>query len=161
MTPSPAAAATTRSLGGNGNDALIGGAGADSLDGGAGTDTADYSGAGAAVTVYLDGTTSSGSDAAGDVLSNIEHLIGSAFADLLVGTAVPILSMAATATTRCAVELAAMSSRRRRPDTLDYSTSVERRDDQPRERPPPRAAMRLATRSPRSKTSPAQPMTTR
>ncbi|WP_298197508.1 calcium-binding protein, partial [Novosphingobium sp.] len=70
--------------GGNSNDTLVGGAGADSLIGGLGTDTADYS-ASAAVTVYLDGTAGVGGDAAGDVLSGIERIIGSGNNDTLFG----------------------------------------------------------------------------
>ena len=71
--------------GGAGNDTLLGGAGADTLIGGAGTDTADYSASSAGVTVYLDGTAGSGGDAAGDVLSGIEVLVGSNFNDVLLG----------------------------------------------------------------------------
>jgi Ca2+-binding RTX toxin-like protein len=69
-----------------GNDRLIGGAGADSLYGGdGGGDVADYATAAAAVTVSLTTGTGTGSDAAGDVLSGIEFLTGSAFADALTG----------------------------------------------------------------------------
>ena len=67
-----------------GNDTLIGGAGADTLIGGSGTDTADYSGASAAVGLSLGaggaGTGTAG-DAAGDSLSGIEKVIGSALGD--------------------------------------------------------------------------------
>ncbi len=73
-------------LGGAGNDTLTGGVGADMLDGGAGIDTADYSASSGPVSVYLDGSTSSGSDANGDVLTSIEVVIGSAFSDMLTGT---------------------------------------------------------------------------
>ena len=73
--------------GGAGNDTLIGGAGADTLIGGGGTDTADYSASAAAVTVYLNGTVGTGGDAAGDVLSGITNLVGSAFNDTLYGDA--------------------------------------------------------------------------
>ena len=73
--------------GGAGNDQLFGSAGADTLDGGAGRDVADYSGSASGVTVSLDGTAGSGGDAAGDVLSNIEDLIGSAHDDTLTGDA--------------------------------------------------------------------------
>jgi hypothetical protein len=70
------------------NDTLIGGAGADSLDGGTGIDTADYSTSSAGVTVNLaTGGAQSGGDAAGDILSNVENLIGSAFNDTLIGDA--------------------------------------------------------------------------
>jgi hypothetical protein len=53
-----------------GNDTLSGGVGADSIDGGAGTDTATYASSLAGVTVYLDGSVSSGGDADGDVLTS-------------------------------------------------------------------------------------------
>jgi Ca2+-binding RTX toxin-like protein len=66
------------------NNVLIGGAGADRLTGGAGIDTADYSASGAAVNVVL-GSTGSGGDAQGDVLTGIENLVGSGFGDVLVG----------------------------------------------------------------------------
>ncbi len=70
--------------GGDGDDSLIGGLGNDTLNGGSGTDTADYSGAGAAVTVNL--TSGSASGAAGsDTLSAVENVTGTAFADTLTG----------------------------------------------------------------------------
>ncbi|CBS90968.1 calcium-binding protein [Azospirillum lipoferum] len=71
---------------GDGQDnTLRGGAGADTLTGGAGSDTADYTGSAAGVTVSLaDGTAESG-DAAGDVLTGIENLTGSAADDRLTG----------------------------------------------------------------------------
>ena len=74
--------------GGNGNDTLIGGGGADSLYGGGGTDTADYTGSTAAVTVSLATNSGTGGDAAGDLLSSIENLTGSAFNDTLTGDGV-------------------------------------------------------------------------
>jgi Ca2+-binding RTX toxin-like protein len=73
--------------GGNGNDILIGGAGADTLNGGSGTDTASYSSSGVAVTVNLGAGTATDGDAAGDVLTSIENLTGSAFDDTLTGNA--------------------------------------------------------------------------
>lgn len=72
---------------GAGNDLLVGGAGADTLQGGSGLDTADYSASGAGVNIGLTGATGAGGDAAGDVLSGIETLIGSAFNDTLTGDA--------------------------------------------------------------------------
>ena len=79
--------------GGSGDDSIIGtslddviegGAGNDTLDGGDGVDTADYSTASGSVTVDLAAGTAT--DAAGDdMLSNIENVIGSAFADTLTG----------------------------------------------------------------------------
>ncbi len=72
-------------MGGEGDDTLIGGALGDWMDGGEGFDVADYS-AGAAVTVSLYDPAVGGGDAAGDTLSSIEHVIGSATgADQLVG----------------------------------------------------------------------------
>ena len=73
--------------GGSGNDTLVGGGGADSLYGGTGTDTADYTAASAAVAVNLTTGLGSAGDAAGDVLSAIERLIGSGFDDTLTGSA--------------------------------------------------------------------------
>ncbi|KGF72480.1 hypothetical protein DO97_09000, partial [Neosynechococcus sphagnicola sy1] len=70
------------------NNSLAGGAGADSLDGGAGKDTAKYSGSSAGVLVNLSTGTGSGGDAEGDVLSNIENLVGSACDDTLMGNSV-------------------------------------------------------------------------
>ena len=74
-------------IGGTENDTLSGGAGADSLDGGVNNDTADYSASGSAVTVDLSAGTGLGGDAAGDVLINIENVIGSGSADSLTGDA--------------------------------------------------------------------------
>ncbi|OYX62740.1 MAG: hypothetical protein B7Y89_07575, partial [Novosphingobium sp. 32-60-15] len=73
--------------GGDGDDTLVGGAGADTLTGGNGTDTADYSASASAVTAYLDGPAGTGGDAAGDVLTSIENMIGSTQADMLYGNA--------------------------------------------------------------------------
>jgi Ca2+-binding RTX toxin-like protein len=100
-----------------GDDTLIGGAGADYLDGGAGIDTADYTlderqpmfgpprtPATEGVTVNLQTGTASGGDGEGDTttthqfdkLVNIENVIGSKFADTLIGnTGVNVLSGAA------------------------------------------------------------------
>ncbi len=62
-----------------GNNKLIGLDGADTMNGGIGSDTADYAGSTAGVTVDLGSAgAQSGGDAAGDVLSNIENVIGSA-----------------------------------------------------------------------------------
>ena len=74
--------------GGDGNDTLSGLAGADTLVGGAGEDTASYTGSLVAVTVDLRLSTAqvSSGDASGDVLSGIEHLIGSGSGDRLIGT---------------------------------------------------------------------------
>ena len=68
-----------------GNNVLEGGAGADTLDGGEGIDTASYSGSASRVDVRLSGTVVNHGDATGDVLINIENLIGSAHNDILAG----------------------------------------------------------------------------
>ena len=73
--------------GGSENDTLSGGADADVLDGGSGTDTADYSASGSGVSVNLATGTGSGGDAAGDTLTGIENLTGSAYSDTLSGDA--------------------------------------------------------------------------
>ncbi len=71
--------------GGAGNDVLAGGGGNDSLIGGTGTDTADYTASGAGVTVNLGAGTAFGGDASGDVLTQIENLLGTTYADILTG----------------------------------------------------------------------------
>lgn len=68
-----------------GDDTVQGYAGADTIDGGVGNDTALYSQSANGVTVNLALGTASGGDAAGDVLTSIENLTGSDFADNLVG----------------------------------------------------------------------------
>ena len=71
--------------GGTGNDILVAGAGADTLTGGGGTDTANYSLSGAAVSIDLLNGTATGGYAAGDTLTAIQNLVGSASADTLRG----------------------------------------------------------------------------
>jgi Ca2+-binding RTX toxin-like protein len=66
---------------------MVGGAGPDQLKGGMGAQAADYSTAPGAVAVSLATGTGSLGDANGDVLTDIENLIGSAYADTLVGNA--------------------------------------------------------------------------
>lgn len=73
--------------GGQGNDILNGGAGADNLDGGADTDTVTYESSSDGVNVNLMTGGTSGGDAVGDVLSNIENLTGSNHFDNLTGDA--------------------------------------------------------------------------
>ncbi|TAN57996.1 MAG: calcium-binding protein, partial [Magnetospirillum sp.] len=70
-----------------GNDTLTGGGGADTLIGGTGGDWASYADAGSGVAVDLSTGLGSAGDAAGDVLSGIENLVGSAFSDRLAGDA--------------------------------------------------------------------------
>ena len=80
-------------VGNTGNNVLAGLGGADTINGGNGTDTVTYAASDAAVTVNLLAVTASGGDAAGDIISNIENLIGSQFDDILTGnTAVNVLS---------------------------------------------------------------------
>jgi Ca2+-binding RTX toxin-like protein len=75
--------------GSGGDNVLKGGLGADTLDGQGGADTADYSDSASAVTVDLSLATAqvSGGTASGDILSNIENLIGSGGNDTLTGSA--------------------------------------------------------------------------
>ncbi len=68
-----------------GNDVLIGGLGADALDGGDGIDTADYRDSVEGVEVDLQFGLGLGGTAAGDKLSNIETVQGSAFDDAIHG----------------------------------------------------------------------------
>jgi Ca2+-binding RTX toxin-like protein len=68
-----------------GNDWLIGGAGRDRLDGGDGWDTAWYNSAPTGVDARLYDNSQNKGEAAGDVLIDIEALVGSGFNDVLVG----------------------------------------------------------------------------
>jgi len=72
--------------GGLGNDTLISGVGADVLDGGAGTNSASYIGSLTGVSVDLRLATAqvSTGDANGDILANIQNLVGSNIADTLI-----------------------------------------------------------------------------
>ena len=70
---------------GGGRDTLIGGAGADQLNGGSGDDTAWYLSSREAVNVNLATGVSTGGDAEGDRLRNVEHLLGSMHDDVLTG----------------------------------------------------------------------------
>ncbi|HEX2582177.1 MAG TPA: calcium-binding protein [Dongiaceae bacterium] len=75
--------------GGEGDDIIEGGAGADTIDGGGGSDTVSYEHSAYAVSVTLTpGAGATGnSDAAGDTLTGIENIIGSAGNDFLWGSA--------------------------------------------------------------------------
>lgn len=73
--------------GGAGNDLLIGGAGADRMDGGTGIDTVNYSESGSGVTIDLINGVGTRGDAEGDVLLNIENVVGSRFNDVIIGSA--------------------------------------------------------------------------
>ncbi len=74
--------------GGEGNDTIIGGAGADTLGGDDGTDVLSYAFSTAGVSVNLTTLAASGGDAAGDVISGFENVVGGLGADTLVGNAV-------------------------------------------------------------------------
>ncbi len=78
-------AAADRISGFAGNDTLIGGGGADTLNGGSEFDIASYSNATVGVTANLTTPALNTGDAAGDVYSSIEGLIGSGFNDVLTG----------------------------------------------------------------------------
>ncbi len=71
--------------GGDGNDTLVGGTGADRLDGGAGRDQANYWDGLTAVRVDLQYLDTNTADAAGDILTGVEDVAGTAFADTLAG----------------------------------------------------------------------------
>ena len=72
-------------LGLAGDDILTGGIGADILVGGAGRDRASYATSVAGVDVDLAHSSATGGDAAGDSLSEIEEIEGSAQGDMLTG----------------------------------------------------------------------------
>ncbi|PJE38752.1 hypothetical protein CVM52_01100 [Pseudooceanicola lipolyticus] len=67
------------------DDHIAGGRGADKIDGLSGLDTADYSASSKGVDVDLGRKTQKGGDAAGDRLTSIENLVGSAGNDTLSG----------------------------------------------------------------------------
>ncbi|KOY01458.1 beta strand repeat-containing protein [Pseudomonas nunensis] len=73
--------------GSTGSDIFIGGAGADLIDGREGVDSAWYINSAAAVNINLQTGVNLGSDAQGDVLLNIERVVGSHFDDTLTGDA--------------------------------------------------------------------------
>ena len=81
-------------FGEGGNDTLTGGAGVNYLDGGAGADKligtggtsyASYADAKVGVTVNLLAPSTNANDAAGDSYTNINNILGSAFADTIIG----------------------------------------------------------------------------
>jgi Ca2+-binding RTX toxin-like protein len=77
-----------RLYGGTGTDVLYGGAGSDLLDGGTGTDTASYTSETAAISANLGAATATvtGSSTGTDTLVGIENIIGTGFADSIVGS---------------------------------------------------------------------------
>ncbi|WP_419242242.1 beta strand repeat-containing protein [Pseudomonas thivervalensis] len=66
-------------------DIFLGGTGADVIDGRAGLDSAFYITSTTGVSINLQTQINQGGDAEGDVLLNIEHVLGSHFNDVLVG----------------------------------------------------------------------------
>jgi Ca2+-binding RTX toxin-like protein len=73
--------------GGNGDDTFLGGSGTDGFAGGTGSNTVTYALSHAGVVVDLATNTASGGDAAGDTLSLIQNVTGSAYNDTLTGDA--------------------------------------------------------------------------
>jgi serralysin len=74
--------------GGDGDDWLDGGTGGDTIDGGNGVlDVVAYGASPSGVNLDLQANTFSGGDAAGDVVTNVEGVSGSSFADQLFGDA--------------------------------------------------------------------------
>ena len=74
--------------GGDGNDWLFGEIGADQMDGGSGIDWVSYQESGVGITVDLTEGTGEGGHAQGDVINNVENLVGSDYADVLIGDSV-------------------------------------------------------------------------
>ncbi|MCC1493199.1 M10 family metallopeptidase [Cognatishimia sp. F0-27] len=72
-------------FGGDGSDRLVGGLGDDTIDGGQGVDTAIFTRLTAAVTIDLEAGLATGG-AGSNVLSNVEHVFGSAFSDHITGS---------------------------------------------------------------------------
>ena len=72
-------------VGGSGNDTLVGGSGDDILNGGDDEDTVDYSSASSAVNINIGSGTASDGESGTDTLTDIENVIGSAYADTLTG----------------------------------------------------------------------------
>ncbi|WP_262028770.1 calcium-binding protein [Microvirga sp. Mcv34] len=74
-------------IGGTGDDLIKGGAGADVLDGGGGIDTLDYYDDFTGVYIDLRTNTALYGQAAGDVISNFENVVGGVGADTIYGSA--------------------------------------------------------------------------
>lgn len=77
--------------GSTGNDTLRGGVGGDVLDGGTGRDRSTYYETNEGVEVNLAAGTSTGGEAAGDMILNVEDLEGTRYPDRLTGDAGPNL----------------------------------------------------------------------
>jgi serralysin len=71
--------------GGNGDDLIAGGAGADTMLGGDGFDTVSYEAETIAATINLADQTKNAGSAAGDTISQIEAVVGTRFADTMIG----------------------------------------------------------------------------
>ncbi|WP_445505332.1 hypothetical protein [Microvirga sp. G4-2] len=71
--------------GSEGNDTLEGGVGADTLDGGYGDDTASYTHAASGIVLDLSDASRNTGEAQNDVLIGIENVVGTDFADILMG----------------------------------------------------------------------------
>lgn len=71
--------------GGIGDDLLFGGAGADLLNGGEGNDTVSYAFSSNGVTISLGNSGRNTFDALGDTIVQVENVIGSRFADIIIG----------------------------------------------------------------------------
>ncbi|MDB5706724.1 MAG: Serralysin [Sphingomonas bacterium] len=71
--------------GGDGNDSLVGGLGADRIDGGAGTDTLSYSDNQGPVFVNLTLGVGHGNAAEGDTYFSVENVLGTIYADTIIG----------------------------------------------------------------------------
>lgn len=73
--------------GGGGNDVIIANGAANRVDGGAGSDTVSYETANSGVTIVMGADIMGLGGAAGDRLISIENITGSAFNDVIIGTA--------------------------------------------------------------------------
>ncbi|KAB2927326.1 MAG: hypothetical protein F9K24_22725, partial [Leptonema illini] len=71
--------------GGDGDDAFYGDEGADTVDGGPGRDRIDYCGSSAGILINLQTGVCTGGDAEGDVLINMEDVLGTPYSDVLIG----------------------------------------------------------------------------
>ena len=71
--------------GGDGDDAFYGDEGADTVDGGPGRDRIDYCDSSAGILINLQTGVGTGGDAEGDVLINMEDVLGTPYSDVLVG----------------------------------------------------------------------------
>jgi Ca2+-binding RTX toxin-like protein len=73
--------------GGSGDDFIVGGKGADVIDGGFGEDTVSYLTSTSGVKLNLSQGLGTAGDAKGDTFSSVENVLGTAFADKIIGDA--------------------------------------------------------------------------